>query len=120
MSKRASLRASRPSGIASQQVDRGGPLSDRQSVSYWCRDSHVTQAVLAADAEPPAEWDCGTCGTPAAPSAADPGPATRQPVFFRTPFEFLMMRRTAEEGEVLLADAMAELSARRRRGELPR
>jgi hypothetical protein len=120
MSKRASLRATRPSGIASQQVDRGGPLSDRQSVSYWCRNSHVTKAVLAAEAEPPEEWDCGTCGTPAARSADGPGPAIRQPVFFRTPFEFLMMRRTEEEGEALLADAMAELTARRRRGELPR
>jgi hypothetical protein len=106
--------------VASQQVDRGGPLSDRQSVAYWCRSAHVTRAVLAADAEPPPEWSCGTCGEPAAPSADGPGPAVRQPVFFRTPYEFLMMRRTEKEGEKLLAEAMAELSARRRRGELPR
>lgn len=120
MSKRASLRATRPSGIASLQVDRGGPLSDRQSVAYWCRNSHVTKAVLAAEAEPPESWDCGTCGAPAAPSADGPGPAIRQPVFFRTPYEFLMMRRTEKEGEALLAEAMAELTARRKRGELPR
>jgi hypothetical protein len=120
MSKRASLRATRPSGIASQQVDRGAPLSDRQSVAYWCRSSHVTKAVLAADVEPPEVWDCGTCGAPAAASADGPGPAIRQPVFFRTPFEFLMMRRTEKEGEALLAEAMAELNARRKRGELPR
>lgn len=80
----------------------------------------MTRAVLAADAEPPAEWSCATCGEPAAPSADGPGPAVRQPVFFRTPYEFLMMRRTEKEGEQLLAEAMAELSARRRRGELPR
>src|SRR3954452_735174 len=120
MSKRTSLRATRPSGIASQQVDRGGPLSDRQSVAYWCRDSHVTKAVLAADAEPADALERGTCGNPPTRSADGLGPAIRQPVFFRTPFEFLMMRRTEAEGEALLADAIGELSARRRRGELPR
>ena len=120
MPKRTSLRATRPSGVAGPQVDRGGPLSERQIVAYWCRESHVTKAVLAADAEAPTEWDCGTCGAPAAPSADGPGPAIRQPVFFRTPYEFLMMRRTEKEGEELLAEAMAELSAKRRRGELPR
>ena len=120
MSKRTSLRATRPSGIASLQVDRGGPLSDRQSVAYWCRNAHITSAVLAADAEPPETWDCSTCGEPAVASSDGPRPAARQPVFFRTPYEFLMMRRTEAEGEELLAEAMAELSARRRRGELPR
>jgi hypothetical protein len=39
-------------------------------------------------------------------------------VFPRTPYEFLMMRRTLAEGEELLADALADVKRRRARGEI--
>jgi hypothetical protein len=101
---------------ASSQVDRGAEPVARVIADYWCAADHRTSAVFAADVAPPAEWSCRVCS---GPSALDRGtaPVRTRPRFFpRTPYEFLMMRRTVEDGERVLADALAAI----REGDYPR
>jgi hypothetical protein len=87
-------------------------------VAYWCVADHTTIVVFDAAAMPPSTWECATCGSPAQVERGIATAQERQRVFPRTPYEFLMMRRTPEEGEELLAEAMADVKRRRARGEI--
>lgn len=98
------------------QVDRGAPLAERQTAAYWCADDHHTAVTFSADAQVPSEWSCAHCGGPASLDRGTAGASTRPPHFFRTSYEFLMMRRTPEEGELLLAEALAALREARQHG----
>lgn len=116
--RRSSVRASKPSGAPSTQVDRGGPLTPRLAVYYWCVADHSTAVMFDAAATAPPDWECGTCGVAAHRERGTATLATRPRVFPRTPYEFLMMRRTEKEGEDLLAEAMADVRRRRATGEI--
>jgi hypothetical protein len=107
-SHRSGLRASRLAR-PTDQVDRGAPLADRQSVTFWCADDHDTVLTLSLTAEVPATWECGRCGGPASTDRGTALRAGRTQWFPRTPYEFLMMRRSPEDGERLLAEALAAL-----------
>ncbi|MCG5446910.1 RNA polymerase-binding protein RbpA [Micromonospora sp. NIE79] len=86
----------------------------RQDVSYWCRNDHRVDIRIAADVEPPPLWDCPRCGLPAGRDAQNPpGRVRAEP--YKSHLAYVKERRTAEEGEALLAEALAAL--RRRRGE---
>jgi hypothetical protein len=100
----------------SNQVDRGAPPSPRHVVDYWCAADHKSAPVFAADVESPAEWPCHVCGSPAVMQRGAAPPAARPKIFPRTPYEFLMMRRTDEDGERILAEAIAAM----RKGDYPR
>jgi hypothetical protein len=111
--RRPTVRASRLSGPSSNEFDRGGEPAARRTVEYWCSADHRSVPSFAADVEPPAEWACDVCSAPAVQErGAAPAPP-RPAGFHRTPYEFLMMRRTPEEGEQLLAEALAELAKKR-------
>src|SRR5436190_24120682 len=100
------LRGQRLAGTPSSEVDRGAELARRQSWTYWCGNEHETTLTFAADVTPPDEWDCGRCGLPAAAERGT-APATAPPLpTYRTPFEYLLMRRTPQEGEQLLEEAI--------------
>ena len=94
-------------------MERGAQLCQRRVVEYWCIRDHRTAMTLAADAEPPERWDCGSCGAPAVVERGAAPSSAREAVFFRTPYEFLMMRRTPEDGEALLAEALDKLASTR-------
>ena len=106
---RSSIRASRISGTPTSEVDRGGELAPRGQVEYWCSADHVTTPTFAAEASPPDAWDCAACGAPATQLRGSALPRGRQAAFHRTPYEFLMMRRTEEDGEKLLTEALEKL-----------
>lgn len=108
MKRRPTVRATRLSS-PTNQVDRGGHLAARRSVDYWCADDHHSAATFAVDADAPQEWICTHCGAPATTERGAAGRALAPPVFFRTPYEFLMMRRTAEDGERILDEALEAL-----------
>jgi hypothetical protein len=101
----------------SNQTDRGAAPAARRNAEYWCAIDHLTMVPFAADIEPPDQWLCTKCGAPAGVERGSAPTPPRPRVFPRTPYEFLMMRRTAAEGEQLLAEAVADL--RRRRGRKP-
>jgi hypothetical protein len=115
MTRRAVVRASR-FVTPSNQVDRGAELAARRFVDYWCAADHHTSTPFAADVEPPAEWPCSACDGPATTVRGTAPVRSRPTVFPRTPYEFLMMRRTVEDGERLLAEALTALRRRRRPG----
>ena len=94
------------------EVDRGAPLAGRRTVEYWCHADHRTTATLSDEAEAPDQWQCVRCGAPASQDRGTLGPPTRTG-FHRTPYEFLMMRRTEKDGERLLDEALAELRNRK-------
>jgi len=100
----------------SNQVDRGATPSPRHVVEYWCAADHKSALVFAADVESPAEWPCHVCGSPAVMQRGAAPLAARRRIFPRTPYEFLMMRRTDEDGERILAEAIAAM----RKGDYPR
>lgn len=97
----------------SNQVDRGAELMPHRISDYWCATDHQTSAAFAADVQPPAEWTCRVCSGPATLDRGTAPPAIRPRFFPRTPFEFLMMRRSVEDGERILAEALAALRERR-------
>jgi hypothetical protein len=88
---------------------------DSRLVTFWCRSGHTITVRLAADVPVPQEWTCGRCGEAAGPDPERPPPmaAPRPPNGGRTPLEYLLMRRTPEEGEQLLAEALDRVRARR-------
>jgi hypothetical protein len=93
----------------SNQVDRGAAPAERRVADYWCAADHRTSTVFAADVEPPDEWPCRVCSGPSALQRGTAPVASRPRFFPRTPYEFLMMRRTVEDGERILAEALAAL-----------
>ena len=100
---------------ATNQIDRGAEPAPRHLAEYWCAKDHRTAAAFAADVEFPVEWPCRVCS---GSSTLERGtaPAVLRPRFFpRTPYEFLMMRRTEEDGERILAEALAAM----RKGNYP-
>ncbi|MET7671065.1 RNA polymerase-binding protein RbpA [Micromonospora luteifusca] len=101
-------------GSAPMRPDERHQPAPRQSVTYWCRNNHRIDIRIAADAEAPAVWDCPRCGLPAGRDAQNPpGRVRAEP--YKSHLAYVKERRTAEEGEALLAEALAAL--RRRRGE---
>lgn len=113
MSRRTSIPGNRVGSFPSTEVDRGAELAERQHVSYWCVADHETALTFASEADVPNEWTCACCGAPASRLRGDARTPSPQSAFHRTPYEFLMMRRTVEEGEVLLNDALDALARRR-------
>lgn len=101
---------------ATNQVDRGAELAPRRVANYWCAADHRTSAAFAADVEPPLEWPCRVCSGPSGLERGTAPVAIRPRFFPRTPYEFLMMRRTVEDGERILAEALAAM----RKGRYPR
>ncbi|MEV0397044.1 RNA polymerase-binding protein RbpA [Polymorphospora rubra] len=94
-------------------VERGEP-APRRSVTYWCADGHANPILLAADAPPPATWDCPRCGRPGGLDAANP-PDPGRPEPHKSHLAYVKERRSEADGAAILAEALAAL--RRRRGE---
>jgi hypothetical protein len=97
---------------ASNQVDRGAALAPRRVSEYWCAADHLTSAAFAVEIEPPVAWPCRVCSGSSSLQRGTAPLQARPRSFRRTPYEFLMMRRTAEDGERLLAEALAAMRAR--------
>src|SRR5580698_4062352 len=88
----------------------GGVVEPRRAVSYWCHAGHESKPAFALHVELPQTWACQVCGQPAGPVQDEPPPRERMaggPP--KTPFEFLMMRRTMAEGDELLDEALGKL-----------
>jgi hypothetical protein len=93
----------------------------RSRASYTCvTNKHAFSVPFAADADVPDFWPCPKCSSDAYRLGADPsaveavaGPARRPLPGGKTEWEQLMGRRTREEGEKILADALAKLRASR-------
>ncbi|MBX6751035.1 MAG: RNA polymerase-binding protein RbpA [Micromonosporaceae bacterium] len=84
----------------------------RKTVDYWCANGHRSEQTFAADAEVPSIWDCPRCGLPAGLDADNPPPRPRiEP--YKTHLAYVKERRTPEEAEAILAEALQRVRARR-------
>jgi hypothetical protein len=84
----------------------------RRVVGFWCANGHHTQHSFAADVPVPDRWDCPRCGLPAGQDEANP-PARPQVEPYKTHLAYVKERRSAADGEAILAEAMQRLRARR-------
>ncbi|WP_062377697.1 RNA polymerase-binding protein RbpA [Demequina pelophila] len=94
-----------------------GETAARQAVSYYCARGHVTTPSFATggDQVVPVEWDCPRCGFPAGLDQDNPPePLRTEP--YKTHLAYVKERRSDEEGESLLDEALSDL--RERRGTL--
>lgn len=105
------IRGSRVGGKPASMPEQGIP-AQRQFVDYWCANGHQTRPSFSIRAEVPQLWECRQCGLPAGTDAeAPPEPPSQRP--FKTHVAYVMERRSAEDGEALLAEALANLRASR-------
>lgn len=84
----------------------------RQMLRYFCANGHVTEPAFAAGVEPPATWECPHCGGPAGLDEQNP-PAARRAEPYKSHLAYVKERRSEEDGQALLAEALAALRQRR-------
>ena len=107
-------------GAQSLQSEEGVVLMDRTNHTYTCTQcGRDTTLTFAADAEPPATWECRTCGGEALLVVDGTAVAVdhSEDKVARTHWDKLLERRTREELDEILAERLAYL--RERRGEAP-
>ena len=102
-------------GIRGSQVGAGpmgenerGEVAARRLVSYWCGNGHEIRIGFALEAVVPEVWDCPKCGLVAGPDRDNvPEPVSAAP--YKTHLGYLRQRRSQEEGDILLEEALAKL-----------
>jgi hypothetical protein len=111
MSNGQAIRGTRIGATPGLHSERGEPVP-RQSVRYWCANGHETVRSFALYVDVPSEWDCTRCGWPANRDKANP-PERRTVKPYKTHLTYVRERRTEEEAEDLLAEALAARAASR-------
>jgi len=85
------------------------PRYDQQ---YFCASGHVFTLTFSIDAQTPSEWVCPSCGGLAPSTAGGPvgdARSTRWVSDEKTPLSRLYERRTPQELESLLREALTNL-----------
>lgn len=82
-----------------------GEMAPRLVVSFWCSQGHETAPSFAIGAEVPDTWDCPRCGCPAGREQNNP-PAPLKTEPYKTHLAYVKERRTSEDAEALLAEAL--------------
>lgn len=90
-----------------------GETAPRRRVAFFCANGHETRPSFASDAQIPDTWDCPRCGWPAGQDRHNvPSAPHTEP--YKTHLAYVRERRSDEDGEALLEEALADL--RRARG----
>lgn len=98
------------------EVERG-ESAPRQAVTYFCGRGHRAVVTFAVGVQAPGAWDCPRCGLPASLDAENPPPAPRiEP--YKTHLAYVKERRSDQEAEQILDEALRLLRSRRRAGEI--
>jgi hypothetical protein len=112
----SAIRGSRVGAGPMGEQDRGFH-AERIQVFYWCANGHELSPYFTAAIEPeeiPVTLDCPNCGMPAGRDKENP-PSVAKLEPYKTHLAYVKERRTEEEAEALLADALQQLRARRSR-----
>ena len=110
----SAIRGSRVGSGPMGELDRG-PVAERRAVSYWDELGNETVRHFAADlpeSEIPDLIDSPASGLPAGRDKDNP-PRTGRAEPYKTHLAYVKERRTPEEAEQLLEDALAQLRTRR-------
>lgn len=97
-------------GSKSLETEDGVVFAERKEVTYSCPNRHSFSKVFAAEANPPAVWEC-KCGAEAELQSGQPAEDDEEKIFKpqRTHWDMLMERRSQEELEELLAEQLKVL-----------
>lgn len=110
------IRGSRVGAGPLGEAERG-ESAPRLYVSFFCAGGHETSVAFAADAQVPEVWDCPRCGLPANLDSENPPPPPKtQP--YKTHLAYVKERRNDKEAAAILSEALEQLRARRRAGEV--
>lgn len=110
----SAIRGSRVGAGPMGEQDRG-VQADRVQVSYYCANGHVFSPYFLASVNPseiPQEMDCPNCGCPAGRDKENPPHIGRQEPY-KSHLAYVKERRSPEEAEALLAEALDNLRTRR-------
>lgn len=93
-----------------------GVEAERVSRSYYCANGHEIHPKFSADVpteDIPVELDCPNCGFPAGEDKNNPPQVVKlEP--YKTHLAYVQERRTAQEAEQILHDALSQVRERRR------
>lgn len=112
----SAIRGARVGSGPMGELDHGG-RADRIKVSYWDEHGRETVRYFASDVDPeeiPEQITSPTSGLPAGRDKDNP-PKTIKNEPYKTHLAYVKERRTPEEGEELLKQALTKLRARRAR-----
>lgn len=113
MASGSAIRGSRVGAGPMGEAERG-ESAPRVQIAYFCVNNHVIKPSFATTDkdEIPLEWDCPRCGFPAGLDRFNPPqPIRNEP--YKTHLAYVKERRTHEEGEALLQEALDALRASR-------
>ncbi len=105
------IRGSRVGAGPMGEAERG-EAAPRLRVTFWCANAHETRPSFADDAAIPDTWDCPRCGFPAGQDRDNP-PAQTKVEPYKTHLAYVRERRNPEDGEAILAEALAKLRGRK-------
>ena len=103
----SAIRGSRVGAGPMGEMERGEP-AERVRVMYYCSNGHETGQHFATDASFPSEWDCPRCGNPAGLDKVNP-PIPHKIEPYKTHLAYVKERRSDNEAEKILAEALSEL-----------
>ena len=110
------IRGSRIGSGPMGEAERG-EAAPRQAVTYFCYNDHQTVLNFAVEAEVPESWDCPRCGMPASPDAENRPTAPKiEP--YKTHLAYVKERRSDDEAQVILTEALETLRSKRKSGEI--
>lgn len=110
------IRGSRIGSGPMGEAERG-QAAPRQAVEFYCTNEHSTVLQFAAEAELPDEWDCPKCGMPASRDAGNrPEAPKTEP--YKTHLAYVKERRSEDEAEGILTEALETLRSKRKSGEV--
>lgn len=112
----SAIRGSRVGAGPMGEQDRG-IQAERVQIHYWCANGHQSSPYFLAtvvDEDIPSLIDCPSCGIPAGRNQETP-PDTGKQEPYKTHLAYVKERRTAEEAEALLDEALSNLRSRRAR-----
>jgi hypothetical protein len=89
-----------------------GDAAPRVRVSFFCEQGHQSTPSFSVDAVIPDLWDCARCGMPASQDSEHP-PAAPRSEPYKTHLAYVKERRSAEDGNAILNEALAALRERR-------
>jgi hypothetical protein len=113
VSSGSAIRGSRVGSSPMRPDERSEP-APRREVIYFCAAGHESEILFAAEAPTPETWDCPRCGQPAGLDRQNP-PGRMRAEPYKSHLAYVKERRTDEDAEKILAEALAKV--RQRRGE---
>lgn len=112
----SAIRGSRVGAGPMGEAERGEAAA-RQAVTYFCSHEHRSVITFAVEATVPESWDCPKCGLPASRDSDNPPPAPKiEP--YKTHLAYVKERRSDQEAQVILDEAIQLLRSRRKSGDI--